>query len=443
MKHLGDFDASTLIYGKFTTYRPSTGASFTLAGTPVLSVYKDNSTTQSTTGVTLTADFDAVTGLNHYAVDTSADGTFYSAGSFFDIVVTTGTVDSVSVTGTVVGSFTIRKNSALKPATAGRTVVVDAAGLVDANMVKAGPTGSGAAVAAGAIPNAVAGAAGGLFIAGSNAATTYAALVVTGQTTYTGNMIFSDGITVSAPSTNGRPGLSITGKIGGGGVYIEGGSTGHALQLVGGSTSGVGMQVYTTSGDGINVTPNNGFGCIIQGSGASKHGLYILGGTSGVSDGIRVTAGTGGVDIRSGITGDITGNLSGSVGSVTGLTAANLDVAVSTRASQTSLDTLDDFVDTEVAAIKAKTDNLPAAPAAVGDIPTATQNADALLNRDMSAVSDTTARSPLNALRFLRNLWSISGTTLTVKKEDDSTTAWTSVVTPAPGADPISGSDPA
>ena len=145
MKHLGDFDASTLIYGKFTTYRPSTGASFTLAGTPVLSVYKDNSTTQSTTGVTLTADFDSVTGLNHYAIDTSTDGTFYSAGSCFDIVVTAGTVDGVSITGTVVGSFTIRKNSALKPATAGRTLVVDAAGLADANAVKLGPTGSGTA----------------------------------------------------------------------------------------------------------------------------------------------------------------------------------------------------------------------------------------------------------------------------------------------------------
>jgi hypothetical protein len=128
MKHLGDFDTSAVIYGKFTTFRPSTGATFTLAGSPALSVYKDNSTTQSTTGVTLTADFDSVTGLNHFAIDTSADGTFYSAGSFFDIVVTTGTVDSVSVTGAVVGSFTLRKNSALKPATAGRTVTVDSSG---------------------------------------------------------------------------------------------------------------------------------------------------------------------------------------------------------------------------------------------------------------------------------------------------------------------------
>lgn len=144
-KHLGDYDASTVVYGKFTTYRPSTGAPYTLGGTPALSVYKDNSTTQSTTGVSLTVDFDSVTGLHHYAIDTSADGTFYSAGSFFDIVITTGTVDSVSAVGTVVGSFTIRKNSALKPATAGRTVVVDASGLVDANTVKVGPTGSGTA----------------------------------------------------------------------------------------------------------------------------------------------------------------------------------------------------------------------------------------------------------------------------------------------------------
>ncbi|TPI13863.1 hypothetical protein [Mesorhizobium sp. B4-1-1] len=142
---LGDFDLNTVVYGKFATQRPSTGAPFTLAGTPALSVYKDNSTTQSTAGVTLTADFDGVTGLNHYAIDTSADGTFYSAGSFFDIVITTGTVDSVSAIGFVVERFTLRKNSALKPVTAGRTLVVDAAGLADANAVKVGPSGSGTA----------------------------------------------------------------------------------------------------------------------------------------------------------------------------------------------------------------------------------------------------------------------------------------------------------
>lgn len=127
-RHLGDYATSTVIYGKFTTYRPSSGAAFTLGGTPALSVYKDNSTTQSTTGVTLTADFDSVTGLNHYTIDTSADGTFYSAGSNFDIVITTGTVDSVSVVGTVVGSFSLNKTAALRPTIAGRTLDVASTG---------------------------------------------------------------------------------------------------------------------------------------------------------------------------------------------------------------------------------------------------------------------------------------------------------------------------
>jgi hypothetical protein len=70
-------------------------------------------------------------------------------------------------------------------------------------------------------------------------------------------------------------------------------------------------------------------------------------------------------------------------------------------------------------------------------------NADALLNRDMAAVSDTNARTPLNALRQLRNKWALSGSTLSIKKEDDSTEAWSAVVSTSAGADPVTGSDPA
>jgi hypothetical protein len=98
-------------------------------------------------------------------------------------------------------------------------------------------------------------------------------------------------------------------------------------------------------------------------------------------------------------------------------------------------------VASDVTAIKAKTDNLPAAPAAVSDIPTATQNADALLKRDMSAVTGEATRSPLNALRWLRNKWSYSSGTMTVTKEDDTTTAWTATVTQTAG-NPVTGVDP-
>jgi hypothetical protein len=68
---------------------------------------------------------------------------------------------------------------------------------------------------------------------------------------------------------------------------------------------------------------------------------------------------------------------------------------------------------------------------------------DDLLKRDMSAVTGESARSPLNALRAQRNKWAISGTTLTVYKEDDATSAWTSTLTATAGVNPITTSDPA
>jgi hypothetical protein len=127
-RYLGDFTPGKTIRGRFNTVRPSTGAPFTLAGTPTLAVYKDGGTTESTAGVTLTVDFDARTGMHFYAIDTSADGTFYSAASDFTVVLTAGTVDSVSAVGLVVGAFSLANRSALRPTTADRTLDVSAGG---------------------------------------------------------------------------------------------------------------------------------------------------------------------------------------------------------------------------------------------------------------------------------------------------------------------------
>lgn len=77
--------------------------------------------------------------------------------------------------------------------------------------------------------------------------------------------------------------------------------------------------------------------------------------------------------------------------------------------------------------------------------PTAVEIADALLDRDMSTGTDSgsaTVRTVRQALRFLRNKWSVSGTTLTVTKENDTTASWTAQVTGTAGADPITASDP-
>jgi len=58
-------------------------------------------------------------------------------------------------------------------------------------------------------------------------------------------------------------------------------------------------------------------------------------------------------------------------------------------ASQASVNTIDDFLDTEIADIKAKTDLIPASPAATGDIPNAASIADAVWDED--ATGHTTA----------------------------------------------------
>lgn len=73
--------------------------------------------------------------------------------------------------------------------------------------------------------------------------------------------------------------------------------------------------------------------------------------------------------------------------------------------------------------------------------------ADGFLDRNMATGTDsgtnsTSVRTPRQALRALRNKVSISAGTMTVTKEDDSTTSWTSTISTAT-RDPISGSDPA
>ena len=128
MSYIGDYGAGDTIDCKFTTRKFSTGAPFTLAGTPAVSVYKGNSTTQSTSGVTLTVDFDSITGCNHVRIDTTADGTFYADGSQFEIVITAGTVDSVSVVGEVVKRFTLRAQAPLYPTVHARKVDISAGG---------------------------------------------------------------------------------------------------------------------------------------------------------------------------------------------------------------------------------------------------------------------------------------------------------------------------
>jgi len=90
----------------FTTRAFATGIPGTLGGTPVLSAYEEANLTQITAGVSISADYDSVTGLNQ-AVIVATTGNGFEVGKYYSIVITTGTVDSVSVVGEVVGHFRI------------------------------------------------------------------------------------------------------------------------------------------------------------------------------------------------------------------------------------------------------------------------------------------------------------------------------------------------
>ena len=128
-KYLGDYakptGAGTLEF-KFSTFRPSTGAAWSLSSGAAITIYKGgtgNTTGQSTT---LTRDWNSITGLNHVSVDLSQ--AFFVDGEVYEAVITTGTVDSVSVVGACVGRFTLRAQASLYPTTLGRTLDVSTTG---------------------------------------------------------------------------------------------------------------------------------------------------------------------------------------------------------------------------------------------------------------------------------------------------------------------------
>jgi hypothetical protein len=112
---------------KFTTRAFATGIPTVLAGSPVVEIYEDNSTTQITAAETLTVDFDSVVGLNNLrVVATAANG--FESGKTYSAVLSAGTVGGVSVVGEVVAQFSIERSPALRPTTANRTLDVTATG---------------------------------------------------------------------------------------------------------------------------------------------------------------------------------------------------------------------------------------------------------------------------------------------------------------------------
>lgn len=438
MSYIGDFAAGVTLDKKFTTRRFSTGAPFTLGGTPAVSVYKDNSTTQSTSGVTLTVDFDGVTGLHNVRIDLSSDGTFYSAGSNFDVVITTGTVDSVSVVGETIISFSIANRADLRPTIAGRTLDVSSNGNagIDWNNIDSPTTTQNlSGTSTKALEPTVAGrtldvtATGAAGIDWANVENPTTTLALTGTTIATSQVVAS--VTGSVGSVTGAVG-SVTGNVGGNVT----GSVGSVVGNVGGNVTGsVGSVVGNVGGNLVGNVNGNVVGSV--GSVAGNVSGNVVGSVG------SVTGNVGGnvVGTVASVVGNVGGNVTGSVGSVVGNVGGNVVGTVASVVGNVGGNVVGS-VGSVVAAVTVGTNNDKTGYTTTTADKQAT--ADQYLARDLQGGSSVTDRNVRNALRPSRNRVQVTaGGAVTVYEEDDATPAWTGTATRTAGADPLTEIDPA
>lgn len=117
----------------------------TTLAAPTFGFYQDANVTLFTSGVTVTADFNSTTGLNHLQMIVTTSATGIVAGSAYQLVIATGSVSGVSMKGYVIGEFSVLRTTALRPTTAGNTLDVNSngeAGLDWGNIGNQGTTNS-------------------------------------------------------------------------------------------------------------------------------------------------------------------------------------------------------------------------------------------------------------------------------------------------------------
>lgn len=128
----GDYDTTETVIIPFNTFSsddPSASVTVTNLVAGDVEIHKDGSTTQraSDSGVTVTINFDSVTGNHIVSIDLSdnSDAGYYANGSRYQVRIEGVTIDSGTVNAWI-GAFSI--GCTLRPTTAGRTLDVESGG---------------------------------------------------------------------------------------------------------------------------------------------------------------------------------------------------------------------------------------------------------------------------------------------------------------------------
>lgn len=130
MFNAGDIAVGSTVIIPFNTFL-KTGSSGTIATPGSIKIYKNGSATErsSSSGVTVTTDFDSKVGRHIVSIDISdnTDSGFYSSGDAFLIAYQDAVVDGETL-HPFIGAFQILRTTALRPTTAGRTLLVSSGG---------------------------------------------------------------------------------------------------------------------------------------------------------------------------------------------------------------------------------------------------------------------------------------------------------------------------
>src|SRR3990167_581395 len=122
-EYLGDFIATGVsVNHKFMTVNAS-GKPTTLNDTPSLILYVNASVSGVASGLTLSTDFDARTGLNHVRMLVTTSVTGIVAGNEVQVLITTGSVSGVSLNGYPVCAFSLQSRVANANVTSISTLV--------------------------------------------------------------------------------------------------------------------------------------------------------------------------------------------------------------------------------------------------------------------------------------------------------------------------------
>jgi hypothetical protein len=310
--HLGNVDAGSILYIPFMTFN-SSAASVTITGLAVtdIEIYKDGSTTQraSDSGYALLdtdgIDFDGITGIHGFSIDLSDNTTsgFFAEGSFYWVVVSAITVDSQTV-NFVPATFRIGPVSANITQLGGVTQsLTDLKDFADDGYDPSTNKVQGVVL----VDSLTAVATGGI-TAGSIAADAIGA-----------SELAADAITEIQSGLATAAALDVVDN------FLD---TEVAAILAAVDTEVAAIKAVTDQF--VFTNPGEVDANAVTGGGGS--GLDAAG-------------------VRAAI----------------GMASANLDTQLDALATQTSVDTLDNFLDTEVAAIKAKTDQLTFSTANVVD----------------------------------------------------------------------------